>query len=82
MGETGPMSLAEIRVDSVQEMFEMIAPTKKWAIVAFVHPTQGRSVLYRQNLTIQELLQAVKKAIDKGANLLSIRGVDILEKKR
>lgn len=46
----------------------------KWRIVSFRHPTQEKSVLYRQNLSTQELIQAVERSIELGANLMSIRG--------
>lgn len=44
-----------------------------WAIVAFKHPEQGKSLLYRQKLTFEGLLRAIEKAHDLGANLMSIR---------
>jgi hypothetical protein len=47
---------------------------KRWTIVAFKHPDEKNSVLYRQNVV--DLLRAVQKAIDEGANLMSIRGFD------
>lgn len=49
---------------------------KKWTIVAFNHPSRGRSVLYRQNLDVDGLLRAVDDATQNGANLMSIRGVE------
>ncbi len=52
----------------------------KWTIVAFNHPEKSRSVVYRQNLTNDALIQAIRIAIAKGANLMSIRGVGDKEK--
>ncbi len=46
----------------------------KWSIVAFNHPEESRSVLYRQDLDFERLLHAVEAARLKGANLMSIRG--------
>lgn len=48
----------------------------KWRLVAFSHPKEERSVLYRQNLTDEQLLQAIKRALELGANLMSIRGFE------
>lgn len=50
---------------------------KLWVLVAFNHPEQQKSVYYRQNIV--DLVHAVKTAIEKGANLMSIRGFDVLE---
>ena len=44
-----------------------------WAIVAFNHPTKGKSLLYRQKLTFVQLQKAIEKAYELGANLMSIR---------
>jgi len=43
-------------------------------IAAFQVP-KHRSVLYRSFLTKQQLLEAVSEAIDRGANIISIRRV-------
>lgn len=48
--------------------------SKAWRIVAFKHPEREKSVLYRQKLTTEALLNAVKRAIELEANLMSIRG--------
>ena len=50
--------------------------SKIWRIVAFKHPEVEKSVLYRQNITTEELLDAVKRAIELGANLMSVRGFE------
>ena len=47
---------------------------KRWVLVAFKHPEEQKSVYYRQNIV--DLLLAVQLAIDKGANLMSIRGFE------
>lgn len=48
----------------------------RWSIAAFKHPEQNRSVLYRHGLHISGLVKAVQDAVDKGANLMSIRGLE------
>lgn len=48
----------------------------KWTIVAFRHPDQSHTLLYRQNLSPEKLLEAVEQAIEKGANLMSLRGFE------
>ena len=51
-----------------------------WAIVAFKHPQQGKSLLYRQKIVGKtKLLRAVEKAYDLGANLMSIRAYRVTE---
>ena len=51
-----------------------MSESEHWAIVAFKHPEQGKSLLYRQKILGKEaLLRAVEKAYDLGANLMSIR---------
>jgi hypothetical protein len=45
-----------------------------FTIVAFDVP-KNHSILYKQFLTEEELLEAVKQAIRKGANVISIRRV-------
>ena len=46
----------------------------RWALVAFNHPLQSKSVVYRQGLTKKSLIVVLEQAIDQGANLVSIRG--------
>ncbi len=46
----------------------------KWVVVAFKHPEQKRSVLYRQNIPDISLIDVVHEAKSRGANLMSIRG--------
>jgi len=46
----------------------------KWCIVAFKHPNSKNSVLYRQGLTKNGLITAIYDAIEREANLMSIRG--------
>jgi len=48
----------------------------KWRIVSFNHPASTKSLLYRQDLSDEELLKAIKDSIDRGCNLMKIRGVD------
>lgn len=48
---------------------------RRWTIVAFKHPDHEHSVFYRKG--IKNLENAVTQAIEKGANLMSIRGFDI-----
>ncbi len=51
-----------------------------WVVVAFDHPRRGRAVLYRQNIkTPAGMLKAVETAVNKGANLMSIRFVQEAE---
>lgn len=49
---------------------------KKWRIVGFNHPTHEKSLVYKQGLTDEGLIRAIKAGIDKGANLFSIRGFE------
>ncbi len=53
----------------------------RWVVVAFDHPGQVRSLVYRQDVQgTAALLKAVETAAEKGANLLSIRGfADVLD---
>ena len=48
----------------------------KWRIVGFNHPKNEKSLIYKQNLTDEQLLNAIKKGIQKGCNLFSIRGFE------
>ena len=48
----------------------------KWRIVAFNHPEEEKSVVYRQNVSNEKLVDLVRLAIEKGANLMSIRGFE------
>ena len=45
-----------------------------FAIVAFQVPNP-HSVLYRNYLTKEQLLEAIEKAIERGANVISVRKV-------
>ena len=46
----------------------------KWRIVGFNHPEQEKSIIYKQGLSDERLLKAVRDGIEKGCNLFSIRG--------
>lgn len=46
----------------------------RWRIVGFKHPEQEKSLIYKQNLTDEQLVKAIKQGIEKGCNLFSIRG--------
>jgi len=46
----------------------------KWRVVGFNHPFQEKSLIYKQNLSDEQLIKAVKQGISKGCNLFSIRG--------
>ena len=46
----------------------------RWRIVGFNHPFQEKSLIYKQNLTDEQLIEAIKQGIAKGCNLFSIRG--------
>lgn len=48
----------------------------KWRIVAFDHPDEEKSLLYRHCPDGDALIGAVMVAMEKGANLMSIRGFD------
>jgi len=48
----------------------------KWRIVAFNHPDEEKSIIYRQNVSDEKLVELVKAAIENGANLMSIRGFE------
>lgn len=48
----------------------------KWRIVAFKHPDKETSVLYRVAENDEALLKAVRAAIAKDTNLMSIRGFE------
>ena len=50
---------------------------KRWTLVAFKHPDEQKSVMYRQNIV--NLLHAVAQAVAAGANLMSIRGFEEVE---
>jgi len=49
---------------------------KRWTIVAFNHPEVSRSVLYKQDIDEVQLHRALDEAIEKGANIFSIRGFE------
>lgn len=46
----------------------------KWRIVGFDHPKEEKSLIYKQNLTSEQLLVTVKRGVAKGCNIFSIRG--------
>lgn len=48
----------------------------KWRIVGFNHPSEEKSLVYRQNLSDEQLIETIKKGIEKGCNLFSIRGFE------
>ena len=48
----------------------------KWRIVGFDHPKEERSLVYRQGLTTERLIEVIKKGISEGCNLFSIRGFE------
>ena len=48
----------------------------KWIIVAFNHPDNSKSVIYRQNISEEQLIKTIYEAIGNGANLMSIRGFE------
>ena len=49
---------------------------KKWRIVGFDHDRSEKSLIYKQKLTEEKLIQALRKGIEKGCNLFSIRGFE------
>lgn len=65
------------RVPSFKSFERLIDPPQDlvWSIVAFEHPRSAKSVLYRQNLTFESLVKALRESQQRGANLVSIRGV-------
>lgn len=48
----------------------------KWRVVGFNHPLQEKSVVYRQGLNEAQLIETIKKGIENGCNLFSIRGFE------
>ena len=50
---------------------------KHWRIVGFRHPDQEHSLIYEQNVSDEGLCFVLKRGIEKGCNLFSIRGFDI-----
>ena len=46
----------------------------RWYLVAFVHPGEPHSVLYIGDVNDETLLRGIRTAIERGANLMSIRG--------
>lgn len=42
--------------------------------MAFDHPDQTKSVLFTQKQTEEGLIRSINRAIERGANLMSIRG--------
>lgn len=49
-------------------------PCTSWRIVAFKHPDQEKSLLYLQDVSAEYMIKKLEEAIEKGANLVSIRG--------
>lgn len=49
---------------------------KLWRIVGFNHPENEKCVIYKQNLSDEKLIDAVKDGIAKGCNIFSIRGFE------
>jgi len=45
----------------------------RWTIVAFNHPRESRAILYKRDISDEALLASVKIAIERKANLMSIR---------
>ena len=54
----------------------------KWRIVGFNHPHQKKSIIYKQDLSDEQLIEALKQGIKKGCNLFSIRGFKEEEENR
>lgn len=48
----------------------------KWRIVGFDHPRVEKSEIYRQNLSDEQLIEVIRKGIQRGCNLFSIRGFE------
>jgi len=48
----------------------------RWRIVGFKHPESENSLIYKQKLTNEKLIETIKEGIAKGCNLFSIRGFD------
>ena len=48
-----------------------------WRIVGFQHPWLQKSLVYRQNLTTEQLIKVLKDGIEKNCNLFSIRGFTV-----
>ncbi len=51
----------------------------KWTLVAFNHPDDNKSIAYRQGLDFRQLIAAMGRAVEEGANLFSIRGFEEAE---
>jgi len=49
---------------------------KKWVIVGFNHPKERVSLVYKQNISDEQLLEAIRKGIERGCNVFSIRGFE------
>jgi len=49
---------------------------KKWIIVGFKHPDIKNTLIYKQDISTQELIRQILKGIEKGCNLFSIRGFE------
>ena len=48
---------------------------KRWIIVGFKHPDNKRSIIYKQNITTEQLIKTIEKYAAK-CNLFSIRGFE------
>lgn len=46
----------------------------KWRIVGFNHPNEEKSIIYKQKLTTDKLIKAIRQGILLDCNLFSIRG--------
>jgi len=46
----------------------------KWIVVGFKHPEEKKSIVYRQDLSDEALIEVIKLGIQKGCNIFSIRG--------
>jgi hypothetical protein len=48
----------------------------KWRIVGFNHPGDEHSLIYKQNLSDEKLIEAIRLGIVRECNLFSIRGFE------
>lgn len=48
----------------------------KWIIVGFKHPSEKKSLIYKQNISSETLLKSIEEGIEKGCNVFSIRGFE------
>lgn len=47
---------------------------RRWTIVGFDHPHRAKHLLLDYNLSDQQLVKKLKKAISEGCNLIQIKG--------